>query len=130
MAQAVFGIIVAFLFAGCSLGPDYLRPKILIPDDHRGALEAPRAESLADIPWWNLFNDPVLQELTRELGQDIRRTVMIGDTTHDLLMANAAGAHGIAVQYGAHPVDQLHACNPVYSATSVPELHQWLAEHA
>ena len=48
----------------------------------------------------------------------------------DLLMANAAGAHGIAVQYGAHPVDQLHACNPVYSATSVAELHQWLAEHA
>ncbi|HEY1044379.1 MAG TPA: HAD-IA family hydrolase [Telluria sp.] len=72
----------------------------------------------------------MLQELTRELGQDIRRTVMIGDTTHDLMMANNAGAHGIAVQYGAHPVDQLHACNPVYSATSVPELHQWLAEHA
>lgn len=66
MAQAVCGIIVAFLFAGCTLGPDYLRPKIFIPDDHRGALEAPRAESLADIPWWNLFNDPVLQELTRE----------------------------------------------------------------
>ncbi|MFD2366451.1 HAD-IIIA family hydrolase [Pseudoduganella sp. GCM10020061] len=72
----------------------------------------------------------MLQELTRELGQDIRRTVMIGDTTHDLMMANNAGAHGIAVQYGAHPVDQLHACNPVYSATSVDELHKWLAEHA
>ncbi|HEU4851833.1 MAG TPA: HAD-IIIA family hydrolase [Telluria sp.] len=72
----------------------------------------------------------MLQELTRELGQDLRRTVMIGDTTHDLMMANNAGAHGIAVQYGAHPVDQLHACNPVYSAASVQELHQWLAEHA
>jgi hypothetical protein len=33
----------------------------------------------------------MLQELTRELGQDMRRTVMIGDTTHDLLMANNAG---------------------------------------
>ena len=29
-------------------------------------MEAPRAESLADIPWWELFKDPVLQELTRE----------------------------------------------------------------
>jgi phosphoglycolate phosphatase len=72
----------------------------------------------------------MLQELTRELGQDLRRTVMIGDTTHDLLMANNAGASGIAVQYGAHPVDQLHACSPLYSASTVGELHQWLAENA
>ena len=72
----------------------------------------------------------MLQELTRELGQDLRRTVMIGDTTHDLLMANNAGAAAIAVQYGAHPVDQLDACLPMYSASTVGELHQWLAENA
>ncbi len=72
----------------------------------------------------------MLQELTRELGQDLKRTVMIGDTTHDLLMANNAGAAAIAVQYGAHPHDQLHACNPVYSAQTVTELHQWLRVNA
>lgn len=72
----------------------------------------------------------MLQELTRELGQDMKRTVMIGDTSHDLLMANNAGAAGIAVQYGAHPVDQLDACRPLYSAASVAELHAWLNEHA
>jgi len=72
----------------------------------------------------------MLQELTRELGQDMKRTVMIGDTSHDLLMANNAGAAGIAVQYGAHPVDQLAACHPVYSAASVADLHQWLNENA
>ena len=72
----------------------------------------------------------MLQELTRELGQDMKRTVMIGDTSHDLLMANNAGAAGIAVQYGAHPVDQLHACKPLYSAGSVAQLHSWLSEHA
>jgi phosphoglycolate phosphatase len=71
----------------------------------------------------------MLQELTRELGQDLRRTVMIGDTTHDLLMANNAGASAIAVEYGAHPVHQLQACRPLYSAKSVPELHQWLSEN-
>jgi hypothetical protein len=32
---------------------------------------------------------------------------MIGDTTHDLLMAQNAGSSGIAVEYGAHPVEQL-----------------------
>ncbi|MEN3278442.1 MAG: phosphoglycolate phosphatase [Massilia sp.] len=72
----------------------------------------------------------MLQELTRELGQDMRRTVMIGDTTHDLLMARNAGAAGIAVEYGAHPADQLQACRPLYSAKSAVELHAWLAEYA
>ena len=72
----------------------------------------------------------MLQELTRELGQDMRRTVMIGDTTHDLLMARNAGAAGIAVEYGAHPVDQLQACRPLYSAKTAVELHAWLAEYA
>ncbi|GGB91785.1 HAD-IIIA family hydrolase [Pseudoduganella buxea] len=72
----------------------------------------------------------MLQELTRELGQDLKRTVMIGDTTHDLLMAQNAGSAGIAVEYGAHPVDQLTACRPVFSAKTVPELHRWLNENA
>lgn len=72
----------------------------------------------------------MLLELTRELGQDIKRTVMIGDTSHDLLMANNAGAAGIAVHYGAHPPAQLDACNPLYSATTVAQLHNWLNENA
>ena len=72
----------------------------------------------------------MLQELTRELGQDLRRTVMIGDTTHDLMMATNAGAAGIAVEFGAHPVSQLQACRPIFSAKSIPELHAWLLEHA
>ena len=72
----------------------------------------------------------MLQELTRELGQDLKRTVMIGDTTHDLLMANNAGAAAVAVEYGAHPVDQLQSCQPVYSAQNVGQLHQWLSQHA
>ena len=71
----------------------------------------------------------MLQELTRELGQDMRRTVMIGDTTHDLLMANNAGAVGIAVEYGAHPIAHLQSCQPLFSAQSVAHLHQWLSEH-
>jgi multidrug efflux system outer membrane protein len=60
------GAIVLFLLTGCTLGPDYLRPKVLIPDNHRGVVDPPKAESLADTPWWELFEDPVLQELTRE----------------------------------------------------------------
>lgn len=72
----------------------------------------------------------MLQELTRELGQDMQRTVMIGDTTHDLQMAQNAGAAAIAVEYGAHDAASLQAMNPMYSAGSLQELHQWLTDHA
>ena len=60
------GVIVGLLLTGCTLGPDYQRPTIGIPDNYRGVVEPPKAESLADIPWWELFKDPVLQELIRD----------------------------------------------------------------
>jgi multidrug efflux system outer membrane protein len=55
------------IFIGaCTLGPDYNRPPLFIPDNHRGAQQAASAESLADLPWWEIFKDPVLQDLTQE----------------------------------------------------------------
>ena len=66
MKRTAFATLFVLLLSGCTLGPDYLRPKILIPDNHRGVVGVPAAESLADLPWWELFRDPVLQELTRE----------------------------------------------------------------
>ncbi|HTI17891.1 MAG TPA: HAD-IIIA family hydrolase [Trinickia sp.] len=72
----------------------------------------------------------MLQELTRELGQDLGRTLMIGDTTHDLQMAINAGAAGVAVAYGAHPVDALTALAPRFVAENVPALRHWLREYA
>ncbi|MES2070403.1 MAG: HAD-IIIA family hydrolase [Pseudomonadota bacterium] len=72
----------------------------------------------------------MLQELTRELGQDMRRTVMIGDTTHDLQMAVNAGAASVAVEYGAHDELSLKGLNPMFSARTVAELRGWLSEHA
>jgi phosphoglycolate phosphatase len=72
----------------------------------------------------------MLQEITRELGQDMQRTVMIGDTTHDLQMAGNAGAAAIGVHYGAHPAHELEALSPMFGADSVSSLHGWLTEHA
>jgi len=66
MTRTAFVAVAVFLLTGCTLGPDYLRPKILIPDNHRGVVGAPAAESIADLPWWEVFKDPTLQELTRE----------------------------------------------------------------
>lgn len=72
----------------------------------------------------------MLQELTRELGQDIKRTLMIGDTTHDLQMARNAGASAVAVHYGAHTRAELAALDPLFAANSVAELHAWLKTNA
>jgi len=71
----------------------------------------------------------MLQELTHQLGQNMQRTVMIGDTTHDLLLAQNAGASGIAVYYGAHPPHELDQLAPIYAASSTAELHAWLNEN-
>ena len=75
-------------------------------------------------------NPAMLHELTRELGQDMRRTVMIGDTTHDLQMAINARAAGIAVRYGAHSPSELDKLSPLHAVDSVKELHDWLLAHA
>ncbi len=75
-------------------------------------------------------NPAMLLELTRELGQDMRRTVMIGDTTHDMQMAGNAGAAAISVHYGAHPAAELAAHAPLFGAESINALHEWLNEHA
>jgi phosphoglycolate phosphatase len=72
----------------------------------------------------------MLQELTSEFGVPPARTLMIGDTTHDLQMALNAGCASVGVSYGAHEPDAFHTLNPLFIAHSVPELHQWLADHA
>lgn len=95
------------------------------------ALDASKLLSLFDATRCadETFSKPhpaMLQELTRELGQDMKRTVMIGDTTHDLLLAQNAGASGVAVHYGAHTAAELQTLNPLFAANSVSELHGWL----
>jgi phosphoglycolate phosphatase len=58
------------------------------------------------------------------------RTLMIGDTSHDLLMAQNAGVASVGVSYGAHSAVSLQAYSPLYVADSFNDLAQWLSEHA
>ena len=75
--------------------------------------------------------DPrMLLELMREFGVAPERTLMVGDTTHDLQLAVNAGAPCVAVSYGAHEHDAFAAFSPLTIASSTRELHDWLAEHA
>lgn len=72
----------------------------------------------------------MLAELTAEFGIANESTVMIGDTSHDLLMASNAGVDGLAVTYGAHAHDHLTVCKPVACLHSVGELDLWLRDFA
>ncbi|MBK6006941.1 HAD-IA family hydrolase [Ramlibacter ginsenosidimutans] len=75
--------------------------------------------------------DPrMLHELMREFGTEPERTLMIGDTTHDLQMALNAGCASVAVSYGAHPPDGFEALRPKAVVHSVRELHDWLLGNA
>lgn len=61
--------LLAALLAGCAAGPDYKRPEVAMPADWK--LEAPwRVSSPADDapkgPWWQRFNDPVLNGLEEQ----------------------------------------------------------------
>ena len=71
--------------------------------------------------------DPrMLHELIEELDVDPQRTLMVGDTTHDLLMARHAGVHGVGVSYGAHDHTTFAPLAPLHVAHSARELHDWL----
>lgn len=72
----------------------------------------------------------MLQELMREFGTDPQRTLMIGDTTHDLQMAVNAGCPAVGVSYGAHEPADFDALKPLFVAHSVGDLHGWLLEYA
>ena len=72
----------------------------------------------------------MLKEIMAELDTPPGRTLMIGDTTHDLQMAANAGVAGLAVAYGAHPRESLEAMSPVATLATFCELRQWLNAHA
>ena len=68
----------------------------------------------------------MLHELMREFGVPAERTLMIGDTTHDLQMAVNAGCASVGVSYGAHEPASFDVWKPRFVAHTVRELHDWL----
>jgi len=57
----------AILLTGCTVGPNYKRPPVTVPANFRAPspLPAPQAASLADLKWFEVFNDERLQDLVR-----------------------------------------------------------------
>ena len=74
--------------------------------------------------------DPrMLIELMEEFQVAPERTVMVGDTTHDLQLAANAGAASIGVSYGAHDHSTFESFGTRFVAHSTAELHDWLVRN-
>jgi phosphoglycolate phosphatase len=72
----------------------------------------------------------MLHELMAEFGVAPERTLMIGDTTHDLQLAINAGTASVGVSYGAHEPAAFAALSPLHVAHSTADLQAWLLAHA
>lgn len=68
----------------------------------------------------------MLLELIEEMDVAAEKTLMIGDTTHDLQMAKNAGVASLAVSYGAHPKQSLIELSPFACLDDIRELLPWL----
>ena len=64
MARRLVGFAAALLATGCTLGPNYHRPAVPTPP-HWREMTVAEAQNLANTAWWELFDDPVLQDLIR-----------------------------------------------------------------
>ncbi len=71
----------------------------------------------------------MLQQLMAVFGVDPARTLMIGDTTHDLQLALNAGTASVGVGYGAHAPEAFATLAPLHVAHNTADLQAWLLQH-
>ena len=65
-ASLALGAGVTLTLSGCMVGPDYARPEVPQPGEFRSQIGSSDATSFADLPWWDVFNDPALESLITE----------------------------------------------------------------
>jgi outer membrane protein, multidrug efflux system len=69
IARVLSAVLNSLLLVGCAVGPKYHRPGIQTPNTFRDiaadSQQQAQAASYADLPWWQVFQDPKLQELIR-----------------------------------------------------------------
>src|SRR5258706_4859980 len=59
-------VLLGLALAGCAIGPNYKRPLVPVPERFYADERAAEARSLADVAWWDLFDDPILKGLVEE----------------------------------------------------------------
>jgi multidrug efflux system outer membrane protein len=119
MKRAIRIFFLSLFLTGCAVGPRYKRPDVDVPVAHRGIEEEnpgkTDAASLADQKWWDLFQDPQLQQLERtaiEQNYDVRiaatrileAQAQLGITRSNQFPQLRAGASANSQRTAAQPV--------------------------
>jgi len=69
IAKLLTPALLSVVLSGCAVGPNYHRPVVQTPNSFRDLADNPQLQaqtsSYADLPWWQAFQDPKLQELIR-----------------------------------------------------------------
>lgn len=61
--RRLLSVAAVCLLAACPVGPDYEAPDVYAPEEFRVVVAPEQAASLADLPWWEVFEDPALRSL-------------------------------------------------------------------
>ena len=94
------GLLLAMSMGGCTLGPDYVRPEMPLPDAYRKSVADDLIQSKDAVPmapikrdWWTLFNDSQLDTLMQ--------TALVDNADVQIAIARLAQAEALAKQAGA-----------------------------
>jgi multidrug efflux system outer membrane protein len=102
-AILISALLPGAIMAGCTVGPDYQKPDVPMPQEFRAHIGAAEATSFADLPWWNVFNDKTLQALIAQ-GLDNNNDIAIAAARIEqarAMVAVAASEGKPQVSYGA-----------------------------
>jgi multidrug efflux system outer membrane protein len=92
-ASLVLGAWILVLSFGCAVGPNYKRPPLAMPPEFRGPPILAATNSLADLPWWDIFKDENLHDLIRAAltnNYDLRIAINRVEQSRAILMENRA----------------------------------------
>jgi outer membrane protein, multidrug efflux system len=120
--RPLVGVPLALVLGGCLLGPDYTRPPIPVPEAWREPAE--RSASLADLDWWQYFDDPVLLDLIQIAlteSHDVRIAVVRVEQARASLVATNAARFPVVGGAASYSNQRLSAVTfPPFETSNVP----------
>jgi outer membrane protein, multidrug efflux system len=122
---AFFRMLVLAAFAtlaGCAVGPDAHRPEMDMPADWREP--TPAGEAVANLPWWDMFRDPVLADLIRLAIRNNRDLAVAGARIEEARGRMVATRAGLFPSFGSQVVLDKELLD-VVSGTMSWEIDVW-----
>lgn len=139
---ATAAALTTMAVSGCApVGPNYKRPDVAPPQSYRYAASTQPAESMADLPWWQVFEDPQLQALLRDAianNLDLRLAVArvqearaLAGVARSFLYPDislSAGYTGNQASRNSQPAGAPETGDRTYNNTSVTANLSWEAD--